>query len=482
MITTITALLPYQEQAVEKLKGLKVGALYMEQGTGKTRTALEIVKERLNKGKCDVILWLCPCSVKQNLKEDIIKHFGEFPDNILVKGIESISSSDKLTVLLYELVQTHTVMLIVDESNLVKNPGALRSRRIQQIAEKCKYRMILNGTPVSRTEADLFEQWYILDPRILGYKSYWSFAANHLEFYTVTLPDGREVTTDRVRRVLNKEYLTQKIAPYTYQITKKEANLDIPVKMQRSVYFSMTYEQWDEYHDTRERFLEEVEDWKSETVYRFFTALQHVTSGRRIVSETSERMRTEPIFDNVADNPRIQALMRTVHNYIGGEKCIIFAKYKSEIEDISETLDAEGLTWTLFTGDVSQKKRQENRAAFAGGVQFLLANKSCGAYGLNLQFCHNVIFYDNDFDFATRSQAEDRVHRLGQTKDVMIYDIVANDTIDEFIRSNLGDKDSMVTSFKALIKKWKDAREKDLRKAGLEDVEDTEDKEKKRPA
>ena len=467
MITTMTNLLPYQEQAVEKLKGLKVGALYMEQGTGKTRTALEIVKTRLNAGKCDVVLWLCPCSVKQNLREDIIKHLGEFPDSILIKGIESISSSDKLTALLYELVQAHTVMLIVDESNMVKNPGALRSKRIQILAEKCKYRMILNGTPVSRTEADLFEQWFILDPRILGYKSYWSFANNHLEFYKITLPSGREVETDRVRRVLNKEYLTQKIAPYTYQITKAEANLDIPEKGRLPVYFEMTDGQWVEYGDTKERFLEQVEDWKSETVYRFFTALQHVTSGQRVVSETWEPMRTESIYDNISDNPRIKALMRTVRGFIKGEKCIIFAKYKSEIDEISQALDKEGLTWTLFTGDVSQKKRQENRAEFAGDTQFLLANKSCGAYGLNLQFCHNIIFYDNDFDFATRSQAEDRVHRLGQTESVMIYDIVANNTIDEFILGNLDGKDSMVTCFKALIQKWKNAKEEDLEKAGL---------------
>ena len=64
-----TRLYEYQSKAVNKLRKLKVGALYMEQGTGKTRTALEIIKNKIDKGKAEVILWLCPCSVKNNLKK-----------------------------------------------------------------------------------------------------------------------------------------------------------------------------------------------------------------------------------------------------------------------------------------------------------------------------------------------------------------------------------------------------------------------------
>lgn len=74
-----TKLYEYQSKAVDKLSKLKVGALYMEQGTGKTRTALEIIKTKMDKGKINVVLWLCPCSVKNNLREDIKKHTGQKP-------------------------------------------------------------------------------------------------------------------------------------------------------------------------------------------------------------------------------------------------------------------------------------------------------------------------------------------------------------------------------------------------------------------
>ncbi|MFQ7192588.1 MAG: DEAD/DEAH box helicase family protein [Megamonas funiformis] len=84
-----TKLYEYQSKAVDKISKLKVGALYMEQGTGKTRTALEIVRKKLDKGKVEVILWLCPCSVKNNLREDIEKHTGDLPteNNIIIRGI-----------------------------------------------------------------------------------------------------------------------------------------------------------------------------------------------------------------------------------------------------------------------------------------------------------------------------------------------------------------------------------------------------------
>ena len=121
------------------------------------------------------------------------------------------------------------------------------------------------------------------------------------------------------------------------------------------------------------------------------------------------------------------------------------------------------VSYCEFTGRVKLKDRQKSIDDFSCNKQVLLANKMCGAYGLNLQFCHNVIFYDNDFDFATRAQAEDRVHRLGQKDDVYIYDIVANNTIDEFILDNLLHKGNLVSSFKEYLRKEKE-RAKNLSK------------------
>lgn len=452
-----TRLYEYQSKAVDKLSKLKVGALYMEQGTGKTRTALEIIKNKMIKGKVEVVLWLCPCSVKNNLKEDIIKHTGQKPseNNIIIKGIESLSSSDRLYLQLLELVKIYKVYLIVDESNLVKNKLAIRTERIIEISSFCKYKMILNGTPISKNEADLFAQWYILDWRILGYKSFYSFAANHLEYKKVRLPSGREIMTDQIIRVLNVDYLTEKIAPYMYQIKKDEVLKELKPKQYHMRYFCLGILQEEEYGLTKELFLFNVVDWRSETIFKLFSALQHITSGKRVLSAPEKRMRTEKMY-TWENNPRIQCLKRTLED-IGEDKCIIFAKYQDEINDIALLLQSENKSYIEFTGKISQKKRQENREKFKNHVQFMLANKQCGAYGLNLQFCHNIIFYSNDFDLATRLQAEDRVHRIGQDKIVNIYDICCKYTIDVFIANCLQNKTNLLDSFKKQIAIWKEA-------------------------
>lgn len=93
---------------------------------------------------------------------------------------------------------------------------------------------------------------------------------------------------------------------------------------------------------------------------------------------------------------------------------------------------------------------------FAEESQFFVANKTCAGYGLNLQFCSYIIYYSNDWDYATRAQSEDRVHRIGQKKNVHIIDICAANTLDEKIISCLQRKEDLIESFRREIEKSKD--------------------------
>ena len=450
-----TPLLPHQKEAVKKLKKIKIGALYMEQGTGKTRTALELISMRLSSAKVDAALWLCPCSVKKNLREDLAYYCGEFPQDVVVRGIESLSSADLLYMKLLELVKKYKVFLVVDESNLTKNKDAIRTQRVIELASHCEYKLILNGTPISKNEADMFTQWYILDWRILGYQSFYSFSANHLEYKRVRLPNGREIVDyNHIERVLNTDYLSEKIAPYTYQVKKAEC-LKLPDKKYFGEPFALDEAQVEEYERVKMTYLEYVDEIRSETIYKLFAALQHVVSGRRVLTSPTERMETAVMVTD-EENPRLLALRRILERRIGDEKVLIFCKYRTEATSICKMLTRMGKSSVLFTGEISQRKRQENRKRFRDDVQVMVANKACGAYGLNLQFCRNIIFYSNDFDLATRMQAEDRVHRIGQTEEVRIYDIYSVDTIDEFIMRCLWRKESLVEEFKKNIEKWRD--------------------------
>ena len=441
-MTLKTKLMAHQVAGVEKLLPLKIGALYMEMGTGKTRTALEIVYRRANKGKLDRVIWLCPCSVQSNLKADLDKHSDGWREIIQVHGIESLSSSVRLYSELLEAVTSKT-MLIVDESNLVKNGLAIRSKRIVALAESCKYRMILNGTPISRNEADLFNQWYLLDWRVLGYQSYYAFAANHVEY---------DETTHRIRRTLNTDYLVEKIAPYSYQVKRAEC-FELPDKKYGEWHWNMTCKQEAEYSRVADVLMMAVDELQPSTIYRMFSGLQAVISGQYVNVDTLH-FTTSPMFSRIDDNPHIDSLRDLINARIGAEKAIIFCKYTHEINEVMELLNCEygsDSAVSMF-GEDNLKKRQANIERFRATAQFLVANKTCAGYGLNLQFCHNVIYYSNDWDYATRIQSEDRVHRLGQAEQVYIYDMICNDSLDVRIVACLQRKEMLLDSIKAELK------------------------------
>lgn len=446
MITAKTPLYDHQIKAVEKLSKIKVGALYLEMGTGKTRTALELIIRRFNKSKVEHIVWLCPFSIKRTIEREIKKHIGDDLSMFTICGIETLSSSIRANVQLLRLVQEKKCFLIVDESNLVKNHRAKRTQNIIRLAGHCPYRLILNGTPISKNEADLYAQWYILDWRILGYQSFWSFSRNHIEW--------DERARGRIRYMRNVDYLTRKIAPYAYQVTKAEC-LDLPPKTYGNIYYDLTEAQRQHYNDVANELLFEVDELEPETIYRLFAGLQNVIGGLRV--DTSKKtLKSHPFFENSLDNPRIQALLNALEGVT--EKTIIFCKYTHEINQIVEVLNARYGPGAAvpFNGEVKPREREVNLRSFEDSAQFFVANKTCAGYGLNLQFCSFVVYYSNDWDYATRSQSEDRVHRIGQQKNVHIIDICAEGTLDERILKCLYRKERLVESFKSQIKRKKD--------------------------
>ena len=106
----------------------------------------------------------------------------------------------------------------------------------------------------------------------------------------------------------------------------------------------------------------------------------------------------------------------------------------------------------LLHGALSAKKRQANLDHFESGSRFLIANKACAGYSLNLQFSHIGIYYNNDWDWATRQQSEDRLHRNGQENVVDIINICASKKIDERILASIEEKENMTVEFKRLLK------------------------------
>lgn len=459
-----TELIPHQVAAVNKVLPTKIGALFMEMGTGKSRTAIELAHRRMD--KIDRAIWFCPVSLKETVRQEILKHTDCAPADIhvfsdrtnernvpavtwYVVGIESMSTSARVVHTVNKLVTART-MAILDESSYIKGHNAMRTLRITKLCERTRYRLILTGTPLSQGVVDLFAQMRFLSPKILGYSSFYSFAANHLEY--------SEKYPDMIVRSHNEEYLAAKIQPYVYQVTKDEC-LSLSPKLYTTRYFSMTMEQRQAYEQAKDELLADItdDDIDSVAIFRLFGVLQQIACGfwnRRVRRGKFELLEFE--------HNRIDMLIDTVHSIPAGEKVIIWCKYQRDIRQIEKALKAEcgPDCVALFFGSLSEQKRAEQVQHFRSSARFFLATQSCGGHGLTLNEAHHVIFYNNAFKYSERLQAEDRCHRIGQEHKVTYIDIHCSNSIDDRIADALAKKGNAVERFKDEVNKIKDKKSK----------------------
>jgi len=440
----------HQRDAVAKVLPSRVGALFMDMGTGKTRTSIELAN--LRAGKIDKVVWFAPVSLKLSVAEEIRKHtdcqdicvFNDktnqrnLPDvRWYVVGIESMSSSNRVVSTVNSLI-TEDTMVILDESSYIKGHNSKRTERLTFICSRAKYRLILTGTPLSQGVVDLFAQMRFLSPKILGYNSFYSFAANHLE-YSDKFPG-------KIVRAHNTEWLAAKINPYTYQVRKQDC-IDLPPKWYSTRWCYLTMQQSYAYQNIKYEFLDSIDpdDWTSYTLFKLFSSLQQVVSGYY-----RERTGKDAWKMHEYDNNRPDLLAEIISEIPTDEQAIIWAKYMYDIEQIERVLGDN--PYVLYTGRQNERQKEAAKQAFkAGGARFFIATPSSGGHGLTLNEASSVIFYDNSFKYAERIQAEDRCHRIGQDKTVHYIDIVCGDTIDERIMDAISSKEDTLHSFQREI-------------------------------
>lgn len=464
---TSTDLLPHQVDAVAKLLPTRVGGLFMDMGTGKSRTAIELA--RLRQSKIDRVVWFCPVSVKPTIRYQILRHTDCPPDAVCVfddeitertlpldsaqwfiVGIESMSSSARVILSAWRLV-TADSLVIVDESTFIKGHHAKRTERITRLAQDCRYRLILTGTPFTQGAVDLYAQMRFLSPKILGYSSWYSFAANHIQW--------SDRYRGKIERTLNTEWLAAKIRPYVYQVTKDEA-LSLPVKRQTPRLCDLTSEQWAAYEEAKRVFVEEVmlEEMEhphrlqsSVPIFRLFTTLQSIVCGFA--------------GDERYPHRRLDLLLGVLAEIPAPERVVIWAKYRVSTQEIVEALTRHygAAAVCEYHGSLNPKRREAELERWRASGRFLVARQSVGAYGLDLTAAHWVVFYANSFKYSERIQAEDRCHRLGQTHPVTYIDLWAECKIEDRVAAALAGKSSVLKDFRAEVDKVKAGRKHKLR-------------------
>lgn len=486
-----TTLMPHQEAAIRKRLPVRVGGLFMDMGTGKSRTVIGLAAHRLAAGKIRRILWFTPVTLKDNVRREILKHTGtdhnvhvfnvktsdgNLPEVLwYVIGIESMSSSNRV-VLAVNALMSEDSMVVVDESSYIKGHRSKRAQRIEMISSKARYREILTGTPISQGVVDLYSQMRFLSPQILGYTGFYSFAHNHLEY--------SERYKGMIVRCHNTEHLANKIAPYVYQVTKDEC-LNLPAKQFINRWHDLDEFQQERYTQVKEVFLSmlvsaEEEQWRNSVViFRLFMALQQVACGywnqteamfyrvtenRRLVTREHDSQLHE------ISNNRLKLLDDVVQEIALHEQIVIWTKSRYSLAKIAARLRKRWGNESVceYHGGLNEKQRNESESRFHAGAKFFVGTPSSGGHGLTLIEAAYVIFYDNSFKYAERIQAEDRCHRIGQSRKVTYISLWADCGIEERIHWAIESKGNALANFREEIETVKGQIDKGVLKKIVE--------------
>ena len=452
---------PYKHQltALEKSWNKETYAYFMEMGTGKTKVLIDNMSMLYDKGKIDGALIIAPKGVvktwyEQELPTHLPKHIEnvtvlwqpnitktqqekleslfeiETALHILIMNVEALST-EKGTKFASKFLNSHKVLMAIDESTTIKTPTAKRTKSIIGLGKHAKYRRIMTGSPVTKNPLDLYTQCEFLDPYLLDFYSYYAFRNRYAEMTTMNVR-GRSIQVVKEFRHLDE--LSESLQPFSYRVLKEDC-LDLPPKNWIKRHITLTKEQEKVYKQMKKHALATLNGklTSTMTVLTQLMRLHQITCGHFTADDGS----TQTIESN-----RIKELMNILEETEG--KAIIWANYQKDVGQIIEQIEKEYGPGSVvdYYGLTAQEDRQDNIRQFQSDpkCRFLVGTPSTGGYGITLTAANTVIYYSNGYDLEKRLQSEDRAHRIGQKKNVTYIDIICEDTIDEKIVKALRDK------------------------------------------
>lgn len=402
-----------QQQAYDKFVKLKVGALFMEMGTGKTKVALDLV----NYNNVDLLIYVTPFSTIPNIKNEINK-WGVNCEYAIV-GYETISSSDSKYVTLLKSLDNKKCFIIADESIFIKNEETKRFKRLIQLRNKCEYALILNGTPLTKNEWDLYNQMYFLSPKIINMNR--DQFLNTFFKHIVYKKYGEKEHDFYKFSEVNAEALSKIIEPYIFK-----CRLDFGQK-EKTEYKLIDYLGEKDYYNEKEKKLKEyMETYDSDVIINMLQSLNSIAS-------KYSRKNDELI------------------KYIKNKRIIVFCNYLDEVDYIASRIKCY-----VITGNI--KNRGKIIKGFEKDNVPLIMTFGVGSYSLNLQFCNEIVYSSINFDYAKLEQSKYRIKRLGQESDIKYTYFLTKLGINKFILENLNKKLTLNNLVKEKIKesdtKW----------------------------
>ena len=227
--------------AINKFNQLKVGALFMKQGTGKTRVAIELA----NGTDAELVVFIVPHSLTTNVKLEANKW--ALNKQLVIETYQGISQSDSRYLQLLHAIEKQKTMIIADESIFIKNDNSKTAKRMLELSKKSEYRLILNGTPITKNEWDIYNQMEFLSPLIIN--------MNRSEFLNTFFKRIKYKKRGEKEREfykfsnVNAEYLSNLIEPYIFK-----SDLIFP-HIEKTYRINIEGNVDDEYYEKKELFL-----------------------------------------------------------------------------------------------------------------------------------------------------------------------------------------------------------------------------------
>lgn len=335
--------------------------------------------------------------------------------------------------------------VILDEAQAVKNPGSESAKAVRLI--NADHRLVLSGTPVQNHLGDLWSIFDFLNPGMLGGVS--AFASTQ---GSLRNPDAQ-----------TRSVLSRMLRPFILRRTKEQVAMDLPPKLEQTIFCELEAEQRKLYEDLkayyRQSLLEQVDR-------------AGLNKSRMQILEALLRLRQAALHPGLLDEKRaaessakLDVLLPMLEEVAEeGHKALVFSQFTSMLAILRRRLDAEGIAYEYLDGQTRDRATPVTRFQSDGNCRLFLISLKAGGLGLNLTAADYVFLLDPWWNPAVETQAIDRTHRIGQTRQVYACRLIAKDTVEEKVLSLQSLKrelaDAIITADNSL-----------LRNLGREDLE-----------
>ena len=463
---------PYQEQGFHWLWFLHEigsgGVLADDMGLGKTVQTLALLlavksaDEKIEGQKPFKTLIVAPTSVVNNWLREMDK-FAPSLKHALWHGVDRKDRQadlEKADVIItsYALLRRDEELLakldlryaILDEAQHIKNPLSATARAAKRL--KADRRLALSGTPIENRLSEIWSIFDFVSPGLLGPLDKFE------ERYSRPIDAGDQKVATRLRATIH---------PFILRRTKSEVAKDLPEKIESDQLCDMAGEQAALYSailkEVRAQVMGEVE--RQGMAKAQIQILAGLTRLRQAACDP--RLLGLPRDFGDDDSGKLQALRALIDMSVaGGHRVLVFSQFVSMLTLIRKALDEDKVGYEYLDGSTQDRMERVERFQNDPTCSVFLISLKAGGTGLNLTAADTVIHFDPWWNPAVEEQATDRAHRIGQSRVVNVYRLVAKGTIEEKILVLKAKKKDLVSSVLS-----EDAGgSKKLTKADLEDL------------